>query len=123
VQQKQLEHALSLAAVVMAQRAAAGLVLLPVLQAQFDQMVASARQQRADKASTQAWAAGEAMSLERAVARAQAQATLLCCAEQDWGRPIGGDYKEGPFCVSGRIPQMWYAPEQNCDIDEISTFQ
>ncbi|RIK32051.1 MAG: hypothetical protein DCC55_36700, partial [Chloroflexi bacterium] len=65
--QQQPDRALRFVAVVARERASDGVVLPPVLQRRFDQLVASAHQLvRADEAGA-AWAAGEAMTLDEAV--------------------------------------------------------
>jgi tetratricopeptide (TPR) repeat protein len=66
--QNQPTRALCLAAAVFEQRATDGIVLPPVLQARFDQMLASARQQLSKAAATIAWAKGRKMTLGEAVA-------------------------------------------------------
>lgn len=70
VAQNQPQRALCLAAAVAVQRKATRMVLPPVLQTKFDEMVAVARQQLSEDAATAAWADGETMTLEQAVAYA-----------------------------------------------------
>ncbi|HRW11309.1 MAG TPA: hypothetical protein P5121_39695 [Caldilineaceae bacterium] len=56
-----------LAGMIAAQRVAAGLVLPPLRQQQFDQVVAAARQLVSPKAAAAAWTTGSAMSVEEAI--------------------------------------------------------
>lgn len=75
--QQQPQRALCLAGTLTRQYAATERVLPPVLQRNFDQMIASARQQLAPNASATAWATGEAMTLDEAVAYALAEVMNL----------------------------------------------
>jgi predicted ATPase/transcriptional regulator with XRE-family HTH domain len=70
VAQSQPQYALCLAAAVAVQRDRESMVLPSLLKTQFEEMVTSARQQLSDEAANAAWVAGEAMTLDEAVALA-----------------------------------------------------
>lgn len=72
VAQGQPQHSLCLAATVAVQRNTESMVLPVLLKTKFEEMVAAARQQLSQDAATTAWATGEAMTLEEAVAYALA---------------------------------------------------
>lgn len=68
----QPERALRLISTAVTNRAALGFVLAPLLQAAVDQLIQSARGVLSEEAAAIAWAEGQAMSLEQAVAYALA---------------------------------------------------